>query len=301
VKKILITGSNGLLGQKLVKLLKSKKTYRIFALSRGEDRMFDQKNYTYYNVDITQKKELTNTIVKIKPDYIIHTAAMTNVDACELNQKECDTINVDAVKTIVDLCKVYNIHLIHLSTDFIFDGEKKGYYNEDDKPNPVNYYGLSKLKSERIISNAKIKYTILRTILVYGTVDGNDRSNIVLWVKNSLEQKKIINVVTDQYRMPTFADDLAESCLLSIENNAVGIFNVSSNQLMSIYDIAIEVAKTFNLDRTLINPIETSQLKLPAMRPPNTGFNLNRSILTLQLPSYSFNERLQVFKDQLMN
>jgi len=160
---------------------------------------------------------------------------------------------------------------------------------------------LSKLKSERIILNAKIKYTILRTILVYGTVDGNDRSNIVLWVKKSLEQKKRINVVTDQYRMPTFADDLAESCLLSIENNAVGIFNVSSNQLMSIYDIAIEVARSFNLDRTLINPIETSQLTLPAKRPPNTGFNLNRSILTLQLPSYSFTERLQVFKDQLMN
>lgn len=301
MKKILITGSNGLLGQKLVKLLKSKKTYRIFALSRGEDRMIDQKGYTYYNVDITQKKELTNTIVKIKPDYIIHTAAMTNVDACELNQKECDSINVDAVKTIVDLCKVYNIHLIHLSTDFIFDGEKKGYYKEDDKPNPINYYGLSKLKSERIISNEKINYTILRTILVYGTVDGNDRSNIVLWVKKSLEQRKSINVVTDQYRMPTFADDLAESCLLSIENNAVGIFNVSSNRLMSIYDVAIEVARTFNLDRTLINPIETSQLKLPAMRPPNTGFNLDRSILTLQLPSYSFTERLQVFKDQLMN
>ncbi len=301
MKKILITGSNGLLGQKLVKLLKSKKIYGIFALSRGEDRMFDQKGYTYYKVDITQKKGLTNTIVRIKPDYIIHTAAMTNVDACELNQKECDSINVDAVKTIVDLCKLYNIHLIHLSTDFIFDGEKKGYYEEGDKPNPVNYYGLSKLKSERIILNEKIKYTILRTILVYGTVDGNDRSNIVLWVKKSLEQKKRINVVTDQYRMPTFADDLAESCLLSIENNAVGIFNVSSNQLMSIYDIAIEVARSFNLDRTLINPIETSQLTLPAKRPPNTGFNLNRSILTLQLPSYSFTERLQVFKDQLMN
>ena len=299
MKKIIITGSNGLLGQKLVKLLLTKKTYEIHALSRGENRMINTKGYTYYNVDITQIKILTNLVNKIQPHYIINTAAMTNVDVCELHKDECDTINVDVVNTLSKICKKNKIHLIHISTDFIFDGEKIGYYTEEDKPNPVNYYGLSKLKSEKIIISAKIKYTILRTILVYGLVDRNDRSNIVLWVKKSIENKNKINVVTDQYRMPTLVDDLAEACLLAIENDAIGIYNVSSNQLLSIYEIAIEVANAFDLDKNFINSIETTQLNLPAKRPFKTGFDLNKSISQLKLPSYSFTERLQVFKNQL--
>ncbi len=301
MKNVIITGSNGLLGQKLVKLLRSKKDYKIFALSRGEDRMIDQTNYSYFNIDLTHKEKLTRLIDKINPDILIHTAAMTNVDACELDKDKCDIINVDVVRTIVELCWVHKCHLVHLSTDFIFDGEKESFYSEEDKPNPLNYYGLSKLKSEKIIQESDIKFTILRTILVYGMVDRNDRSNIVLWVKKSLDEKKSINVVTDQYRMPTLADDLAESCLLAIEHNAFGIFNVSSNQLMSIYDIAIEVAKIFQLNTILIKPIKTKQLSLPAVRPPNTGFYLNKSILELQLPSYTFIERLRVFKDELLN
>lgn len=288
-----------MLGQKLVKLLLTKKTYEIHALSRGENRMINTKGYTYYNVDITQIKILTNLVNKIQPHYIINTAAMTNVDVCELHKDECDTINVDVVNTLSKICKKNKIHLIHISTDFIFDGEKIGYYTEEDKPNPVNYYGLSKLKSEKIIISAKIKYTILRTILVYGLVDRNDRSNIVLWVKKSIENKNKINVVTDQYRMPTLVDDLAEACLLAIENDAIGIYNVSSNQLLSIYEIAIEVANAFDLDKNFINSIETTQLNLPAKRPFKTGFDLNKSISQLKLPSYSFTERLQVFKNQL--
>ncbi len=299
MKKIIITGSNGLLGQKLVKLLRSKKTYKIYALSRGVDRMINHEAYTYFNIDITQKNKLRELINKIQPHCIIHTAAMTNVDTCELNQKDCDTINVEAVKTIVEICKVNNTHLIHLSTDFIFDGEKKDYYKEEDKPNPVNYYGLSKLKSEEIILKAEIKHTIIRTILVYGLVDRNDRSNIILWVKNSIENKKPINVVTDQFRMPTLADDLAESCLLAIKNDATGIYNVSSNELLSIYDIAVKVASAFNLDKKYITPVKTSMLNLPAKRPPRTGFDLNKSISKLNLPSYTFTERLRVFKNQL--
>lgn len=301
MKKILITGSNGLLGQKLVKLFLTKNDYQIFAIARGENRLKNKSGYTYYSIDITKHDKLTNLVNETQPHYIIHTAAMTNVDACETQQKECDIINVDVVKTLADVCEKNDIHLIHLSTDFIFDGEKETFYTEEDKPNPINYYGLSKLKSEKIIINTNIKYTIIRTILVYGLVDNNDRSNIVLWVKNSIENKKQINVVTDQFRMPTYAEDLAKSCFLAIENKALGIYNVSSNELLSIYDIAIEVANTFNLDKNYIKPITTFSLNLPAKRPPKTGFDLNKSITQLKLPSNSFAKRLQVFKNQLAN
>lgn len=299
MKKILITGSNGLLGQKLIKFLIDKNKYYIYGVSRGENRLQNKEGYTYYNIDITDKVKLTEFINNIQPNFIIHTAAMTNVDQCELNKKECDLINVNTVKHIVEICKKQNIHLIHISTDFIFDG-KKGYYKEEDIPNPISYYGLSKLKSEQIILDANIKYTILRTILVFGLTD-ELKNNIVLWVKNNIENKQQINVVTDQLRMPTFVDDLAKACIYAVENKVEGIFNVSTNKLMSIFEISLEIADTFNLDKSFINPIPTSLLDQPAKRPPITGFDLKKSIDQLKLPSVSFLERLQVFKYQLAN
>ena len=297
MNKILITGSNGLLGQNLVKKLQKKYSYNIYGVSRGENRIKNNKNFTYFDIDLTDKEEIGKLISKVKPQFIINTAAMTNVDTCELNKEACDKINVDVVKYLVVLCELNDIYLIHLSTDFIFDG-KNGYYKESDQPNPVNYYGLSKLKSEKLIINSKIKYTILRTILVFG-ITRELKNNIVLWVKNSLENKRQINVVTDQLRMPTFVDDLVYACLYAIDNRVEGVFNISSNTLLSIYDMAIEIANTFHLDKSFINPIPTSLLNQPAERPFKTGFDLNRSFSQLNLPSHSFSENLQVFKNQL--
>ena len=299
MKRIVITGSNGLLGQKLVKLYLSKSTYEIHALSRGENRLHNKEGYTYYNIDLLDKVELVQTLNQIEPSVIIHTAAMTNVDACEQQQEQCDLMNIDVVANILDYCKESGVYLVHLSTDFIFDGTKGNVYNEDDIAHPVNHYGLSKLKSEIMIQEAKIDAAIIRTILVYGLVDQNDRSNIVLWVKSSLENHKDIHVVTDQLRMPTYAEDLAEACWLAVEARAKGVFNVSSNELMSIYDIALSIADAFGLDKKWIHPVVTNELNLPAKRPLSTGFDLNKSIIEINLPSYSFTERLQVFKSQL--
>lgn len=298
-KKVVITGSNGLLGQKLIKLFLTKPGYEIHGLSRGENRMDNRKGYQYHEIDLRNKDVLLRMLDQIKPDIIIHTAAMTNVDACELNQEECDHMNIDIVSYIVDYCKEHKAYLLHLSTDFIFDGEKGTVYKEEDIPNPVNHYGLSKLKSERLILNSEIEFAIIRTILVYGVVDQNDRSNIVLWVKGSLENKKEIRVVTDQLRMPTYAEDLAEACWLAVSSEAKGIYNVSSNTLMSIYEIALTIADLFELDKNLIVPVPTRELNLPAKRPLSTGFDLDKSISEINLPSYSFLDRLQVFKNQL--
>ena len=295
----MITGSNGLLGQKLVKLFLEKPGYEVHALSRGPNRLDDQKGYLYYDIDLLDNHKLVTLLTQILPDVIIHTAAMTNVDACELQQEECDRMNIEVVANILAYCNKKDIYLVHLSTDFIFDGEKGAIYKEDDVAHPVNYYGSSKWKSELMIKESKVPCAILRTILVYGLVDGNDRSNIVLWVKNSLEANKEIHVVTDQLRMPTYAEDLAEACWLAVESRAKGVFNVSSNELMSIYEIALAVADAFALDKKLIHPVVTSALSLPAKRPLSTGFDLNKSITEINLPSHSFVDRLQVFKNQL--
>ncbi len=296
-KKVLITGSNGLLGQKLVNLF-TKNNFNVIATSKGNDRNVTNNKYEYYNVNITKFDKVTNLIKKIKPDFIIHTAAMTNVDSCELRRFECKQINLDAVINIATICKELNIHLIHISTDFVFNGET-GYYKETDKTDPVNYYGVTKLKSEQHLINSTIDYTILRTIILYGITENSSRSNIVLWVKKSLEANKTINVVTDQYRMPTYVDDLAQACLLAVNKKAKGIFHISSNQLLSIYEIAIEVAKAYHLNVDLIKPILTEKLNQKAVRPKKTGFIIDKAVKELGFKSVNFTERLQIFKQEM--
>jgi dTDP-4-dehydrorhamnose reductase len=295
-QRILITGSNGLLGQKLVALF-TKNEFEVYAFSKGKNRNFN-KNYEYYNVNITSFEKVTKLIKKIKPDFIINAAAMTNVDNCELRKRECIEINVNAVKNLANCCKEQNIHLIHISTDFIFDG-KKGNYREDDKANPINYYGLSKLNSEKIIKQSKINYTILRTILVYGLVKDASRSNIVLWVKGALEKNEKINLINDQFRMPTYSNDLAQACLLAVQKRAEGIFHISSNELLSVYEIALQIAAIFKLDKSLIKSISTAQLNQRADRPAKTGFVIDKAVKELGFKSVSFKEQLKVFKKEM--
>jgi len=299
VQKILITGSNGLLGQKLVNLCSKLNNFEVHAISRGSNKNESSKNYSYYNVDITNSEKVTELIHDIKPHFIVNCAAMTNVDLCQNEKEKCHQINVEAVQVLVNYAKENNIHLIHISTDFIFDG-KNGPYKENDKPNPLNYYGLSKLKSEEIIVRSDIKHTILRTILVFGKVDNMSTNNIVLFVKNALENRQEVTIVDDQYRMPTFADDLAKACLLAIERSAYGVYHISSNELLSIYEMAVQIADVFDLDKALIKRISTGELKQTAKRPAKTGFNLQKSQKILNFPLYSFKNRLQVFKNQLV-
>ena len=296
--KVVITGSNGLLGQSLLNLLlNEKENYQVFGFSRGNNRS-GRTDFEYVSIDITQEKKLKTELLKIQPDFIINTAAMTQVDDCETNKKECDILNVDVVKWLKEVAEEINSHIIHISTDFIFDG-KKGYYKEDDEPNPLSYYGLSKLKSEEILINSTINFTILRTILVFGKVYDMSRSNIVLWVKQMLENKKEVTIVDDQYRMPTYAEDLALACKLALDKKAKGIYHISSNQLLSIYEIAKQIAQVFELDENLIIPISTSTLNQTAPRPEKTGFDLTKTRSVLGFYPKSFKEDLQRFKESI--
>jgi dTDP-4-dehydrorhamnose reductase len=168
--KILVTGSNGLLGQKLVHQLSADADVELVATARGENRLEHRENYSYRSLDITNPQEVERVISEEKPAILINTAAMTNVDACEGDKPGCDALNVDAVQYIVKACEANNVHLVHLSTDFIFDGAE-GPLDENAVPNPVSYYGESKLKAEEIIQASGLKYAILRTVLVYGVAD----------------------------------------------------------------------------------------------------------------------------------
>ncbi|CAA0169406.1 SDR family oxidoreductase [Tenacibaculum maritimum] len=299
MKKIIITGSNGLLGQTLVNLLlEDKGQYDVIGFSRGGNRS-GRADFKYESIDLTDSVCLQKKILAYKPDVIVNTAAMTNVDACEENKTACDLLNIGVVESLKAYSEENGTHLIHISTDFIFDG-KKGYYKETDLANPLSYYGKSKLISEEVLKKSSVDFTILRTILVYGKVFDMTRNNIVLWVRKMLEEKKEITIVNDQFRMPTYVEDLAMACKKAIDNKTLGVFNISSKELLSIYEIARQIADVFGLDKTLIKPISTETLNQVAPRPAKTGFDLAKTNKELGIFPKVFKEDLQRFKEKLM-
>jgi dTDP-4-dehydrorhamnose reductase len=239
------------------------------------------------------------------PDVIINTAAMTNVDNCETEKEACWLMNTKSVEyQINSLEKLqkensnYHPQFIHLSTDFIFDGTH-GPIDENEKPNPLSYYAESKLAAEKIVQASNIHWAIARTVLVYGIVDNMSRSNIVLWVKQNLEQGKIINVVDDQYRTPTLAEDLADGCILIAEKKAQGIYNISGKNFYSILEMAHLVADFYKLDKSLIKPSKSTDIKQAAKRPPITGFIIDKAIIELGYQPHSFTEGIKLLEDQM--
>jgi dTDP-4-dehydrorhamnose reductase len=295
--KILVTGANGLLGQKLVKLLSANDEIQLMATARQQPSIPEGRG-SFHRLDIEDEKQVNSLIDALKPSVIINTAAMTQVDDCELHREKCWKANVTSVQYLVNACAFHNAHLIHVSTDFIFDGTH-GPLTEEEKPSPVNYYGESKLAAEKIIQASTISWAILRTVLVYGVTPDMSRSNIVVWVKKSLEQGKTIQVVNDQWRTPTLAEDLAMGCYLAAIKKAKGIYNVSGRDFMSPYDIAIKTAEFFKLDKSLIKPTDSNQFKQPARRPLTTGFIIDKAKRELGYQPHSFDEGLAVLKSQL--
>ena len=301
MKQILITGSNGLLGQKLVSALLNKNTFQIIATSKGTNRINNEIGYVYRSLDITNKEEVDTVISYYTPDIVINTAAMTNVDACETQKEECWKLNVTAVEYLVSAIEKFtpNTHFIQLSTDFIFDGEKGSEYTEEDAPNPLSYYALSKWEAEKRVMISNVTWAIARTIIVYGIVDNMSRSNIVLWAKDALSKGQKINVVDDQFRSPTLAEDLAVGCILIAEKEATGVFNISGPKTLSVLEIVNAVADYWKLDKSLITPSKSTTLNQAAKRPPRTGFVIDKAIKELGYAPHSFEEGLAILDKQL--
>lgn len=295
-KRVLITGSNGLLGQKLIDVFKNN--HRLLATSLGNCLLSDISDFEYQPLDITNKDAIDRLFDEFKPDAVVNSAAMTDVDGCEDNKSTCDDLNVHAVDFLVQACQRNQAHLVHISTDFIFDGND-GPYSETDEPNPLSYYGLSKLKSEKILYQSTIKWTILRTIILYGTAENLQRNNIVLWGRSALKEGKPLNIIDDQFRAPTLAEDLAQACFLAIEKEATGIYNASGKDIMSIYEMIERMADFYQCDKSHINRISSSTLNQKAKRPPKTGFILDKSMNELGYQPRSFEEGLHILELQL--
>lgn len=297
--RILITGSNGLLGQKLIAALRNEVAVDLLATSRGGDRSPDPLGSRYRALDITDQGEVDAVFDGFRPEVVVHTAAMTNVDACELDPVACQLQNVTATAHLVRAAERHGSHFIHLSTDFIFDGEN-GPYREEDEPAPLSVYGQSKLDAERIVIDSRLsRWAIARTIIVYGIAEGLSRSNVVLWAKGALEKGQPIKVVDDQWRMPTLAEDLADGCIRIAKKGATGIYHLSGPDGMSILELVERVGAFFQLDTSVVTAVKSDSLGQPAKRPPRTGFILDKARTDLGYAPRGFEAGLEVLREQL--
>ncbi len=293
--EILVTGANGLLGNAIFRLRTSEHNW--IGTGRGERRPAVPDDVSYFPCDLESDEEVKNLFNKVNPDVVIHCAAMTQVDQCELNPDDCFRANVQATQNLLQHMSE-SARMVFISTDFIFDGTSP-MYSEDDEPNPVSIYGDSKLKAEKLVSDSGDRHAILRTMLVYGYAPELSRTNIVLWVKSSLEEGKNIRVVDDQFRCPTLVDNLAEACILCVDENVGGVFHISSEDYLDMHSFACEIAGTWGLNTSLIEKISTDSLGQPAKRPPKTGFVVDKAKRELGFRPVGIKEGLQILANRI--
>jgi dTDP-4-dehydrorhamnose reductase len=227
-------------------------------------------------LDITDELSVKAVLTVELPDVVIHTAAMTQVDDCEFKKEECVALNITAVERLAKLSTELGFHLVHISTDFIFDGTK-AMVTEDELPNPLSYYGWSKLEAEKAVQKWATDYAILRTVLVYGKVADMSRSTIMLWAYNTLKEGKNAKVVDDQYRTPTLAEDLAIGCVMAAGADEVGIYNIAGPEFLSIFDLVSKIAQMYAFSMDAIEKVSSATLNQPAKRPPITGLDISKA------------------------
>ena len=294
-KRILIIGSNGMLAQRLVEFFSSLNDVELMCSSNEETSL--TPNVQYSQVDITKKNDVKELILSFFPDFVINTAAYTNVDRAETEREIAWKVNVVGAENIALYSWTIDAHLIHISTDYIFDG-KSGPYSENDKPNPIGYYGRTKLASENSIRSSGVRFTILRTNVLYGPAKYS-RPDFVKWVISSLRDKKEIRIVTDQINNPTYIDDLVSGIQKICETQKEGVYNLGGQELLSRFDFTLRIAKFFGLDSNLVKPILTQELNQPAARPLNSGIINLKAETELNYKPRSIEESLAQMKAEL--
>ena len=287
-KRVLITGANGLLGRSIIS--GNENRFELLATGKQKSPTTDTDNL-YAPLDILDSNQCDKVFSKYKPDYVIHAAAMTNVDKCEEDSYACNLVNVDGTNNILKACEKYGSHLIFISTDFIFDGNH-GSYSENSKPNPISIYGTSKWNAEKLIGASTIDSSIVRTSLVMGYFKNLLTSNLILWAREKLSKGENISIVNDQIRTPTWSMDLAEGCFLLIKNSATGIYNISGSEKFRISELIIRVAEHGNYNLKLIKEIKTKELGQIAPRPLISDLDISKARRNIGFNPHSFKDVL---------
>lgn len=296
-ERILVIGSNGLLGQKVAEQLVRGSAARIILASVENVPVRDLLSTEYIRLDITVRKDVREVVGTVNPDVIINCAAMTNVDACETERDMAWKINVSGVEHLVEAARGKGATIVHVSSDYVFDG-KSGPYTEDDRPEPLSYYGKSKLASENVLRTSGLPHFIARTMVLYGIAPGV-KANFALWLIKSLSAGQTVRIVDDQIGNPTLVDDLAFGLLRAVELEKNGVYNIAGRDIVTRFEFAVRLAKFFGLDPKLIHPIKTAQLHQPAARPLRSGLITLKAEVDLGLKPSTIEEGLAILKSQL--
>lgn len=291
--RVLVTGAYGLLGSSLLEILPDK--YERFGLARVLRTEGNIPDVEYISGDVTDRKRILEISKKIQPNIIFNAAAYTHVDKSETDREACWKTNVDGVANVAHAAKLIDARLVHISTDYVFDGRKKLPYKETDRVNPLGFYAKSKLAGENALIASGADYAIARTMILYGN-SVSAGHNFVTWVIDQLRNGKPIRIVDDQIGQPTLASDLAEALLKLAQSDNQGIYHISGAEAMSRYDFTLEIAKKFDLDSSLVQPIKTVELNQEAPRPMHSVFDLSKLETDLGIQMSTVREGLEKFK-----
>lgn len=294
--RVLITGANGLLGQKLVNCFAADKSFDLLGTSRQKEPYNQTASFGYISLDTTDRGAVKELIWNFEPDYIINAAAFTNVDACEREKEVSWKANVSAVENLIAGARLVKAKIIHVSSDYIFDG-KNGPYDELQSPNPLSYYGRAKLAAENVIRNSGEHWAIIRTMVIYG-IANKVKKNFAMWLVEELSQGHPVKVVTDQIGNVTLADDLARGIYLLVCKGKRGVYNMAGSDILPRFEFAVKLAKVFGYDPNLISPIKTCELNQPAARPLRSGLITLKAETELGIHFLNSTEGLRLFKAQ---
>ena len=272
--KIIILGANGFIGRRILNRLYPN--HQVLACSLHPD-ILPEEGYRFETIDMLDYSAMTTLLNDFQPEVIINASALSVVDYCELHPEEAYAMNVTAVKHLAEYSRDHSCRLIHLSTDFVFDGTSSIAYTETDAPNPVNYYGKTKQWSEEVIGQLCTDYAIVRVEVVYGKPLPKQHGNIVHLVKNRLENGQSLRVVSDQFRSPTWVEDIACAIEQLLSNQHQGIYHICGGETLSVAEIAYRAAKYFNLDTSLIEPITTEAMNEATPRPTFTPMSVEKA------------------------
>ena len=297
--RVLVTGSNGLLGTTVLeRLLRAGGAAEPLAASRGESTNRYLGAFPFWRLDVTDQAAVERVLDEARPNAVVHTAAMTDVDDAERRRDEAWAINADGTANVARACAARGVHLVYLSTEYVFDGED-GPYAEDAPTNPLGWYARTKHAGELAVAAAGGSWTVARSTVLYGYAP-HLRPNFVLWLLRQLRAGEVVPVVHDQVGSPTLADNLAEMVLALATSRARGVYNTVGATILSRYDFARLAAETFELDPDLVAPISTASLAQPAPRPLRAGLKMDRFRAAFpDVPILSAGEGLARLRDQL--
>ncbi len=290
--KLLITGASGLFGSKLAELALAQ-DYEVYSS--------DIQNLAVYGnfvkLDVSAKEQVEQAFRAIKPDVVVHAATLTDVDKCESNKPLAWKVNVEGTKNVVDAAKGAGSFFIYISTDYVFSGAK-GCYTETDKPDPINYYGLTKLKAEEIVKT-QVDYSIARPSVIYGSTPAAGKVNFALWLIEALSRGSNVRIVTDQWNTPTLNTNLAKMVLEVAQRRFTGIYHLCGATRVSRFEFAEQIADAFNLNKRLIDKASSSQFSWSANRPTDSSLDTSKAQALLQHKPLAIGEALAQLRLEL--